>query len=258
MTRWRATHRAVVLLTVLAMGTLSGSVPARARCLTLALPAYFDPADARTWERLAAAGHLVSLAILNPNSGPGAAPDLRFRRLAGALRAKGIRVLGYVPTGYGSRPQSDVLADVERYREWYGISDTFLDEAASDRTRLPVYRAYTDAVRRHGGLVAMNPGTVPDRGYAALADVLITFEGSAEQYRRAPAEPGWLAGLPRDRIWHLVHSTPPQETQAVIALARDRQAGRLYVTEGRLPQPWDHLPQTWPSQLAQASDACSP
>jgi len=226
----------------------------RRPCLRLAVPAYFAPADTRTWQRLASPGsRQVSVAVVNPASGPGAGPDERLRRLYTAVRAGGTRVLGYVPTGYGTRPQADVLADVQRYRDWFGIVDVFFDEASPQAAHLPLYRGYTHAVRAHGGFVALNPGTVPDRGYADLADLLLTFEGTAEQYRAAPSPPGWLRALPPDRVWHLVHDTPASETRAVLSLARDRGAGHVYVTDGRLPQPWDHLPEAWSTELEQAS-----
>lgn len=241
------------LLMALAMSAAcSGSSPP---CLQIALPAYFPPGDADTWKALAGSGGNVSLAVVNPDSGPGAQADPRFVARVAELRRAGLHVLGYVHTSYGRRPAQAVLTDVKRYRDWYRVSDVFFDEAASDPAQLAQYRVYSQQVRRAGGLVVLNPGTVPDRGYGALADVLLTFEGSAAQYRNIPAEPAWLAALPRGQVWHLVHSTPAGDTDRVLELARKRGAGRVYVTDARLPQPWDRLPTAWSAQL-KAAGSC--
>lgn len=245
--------RALLPLTLLmALGMGAACSNTSPPCLQLALPAYFDPNDTASWTRLVASGSAVTLTVINPNSGPGTVADTLFNRRIAQLRSGGLRLLGYVHTNYGRRPAGQVLADIAAYRDWYGISDVFFDEAASDPSHLPLYRGYAQQVRRSGGLVALNPGTVPDRGYGELADVLLTFEGSAEQYRSIPAEPAWLTALPRAKVWHLVHSTRPQDTGAVLALARKRGAGRIYITVRPLPQPWDGLPESWNDQVAAA------
>ena len=36
-------------------------------------------------------------------------------------------MLGYVPTGWAGRPLDAVKADIDRYRQWYGVEGVFLD-----------------------------------------------------------------------------------------------------------------------------------
>ena len=83
-------------------------------------------------------------------------------------------MLGYVATTFGARPATSVTANIARYREWYGVDGIFLDEVAHDVVHLPYYVALRRAI---GDVVVLNPGTVPARGYFALADVVVTYEG---------------------------------------------------------------------------------
>ena len=46
----------------------------------------------------------------------------------------------------------------------------------------------------------LNPGAHPAPGYAALADLLITFEGDWDAYCAAPAAPPWTDGPPADPL----------------------------------------------------------
>jgi hypothetical protein len=87
----------------------------------------------------------------------------------------------------------------------------------------------------------LNPGTVPARGYFDLADVVVTFEGPAADYADAlQRTPDWLRRLPPARIAHLVYAASRQ--QALAAAKAPLGAGWLYITSGRLPNPWRTVP----------------
>lgn len=240
------------MATLVLSETSSGS---RQICVQLAIPTYFPPGDDNVWRTLTGSGVNVSLVVVNPDSGPGAQANSQFVARIAQVRAAGLQVLGYVHTSYGVRSAQAVLDDVKHYRDWYGVSDVFFDEAASDPAHLAQFRTYSDQVRQAGGFVVLNPGTVPDQGYSALADVLLTFEGTAAQYLHIPAEPAWLAAMPRERVWHLVHSTPAGDIGGILDLARKRGVGRIYVTDARPPQPWDRLPAAW-SELLSLTGNC--
>ena len=152
-------------------------------------------------------------------------------------------MLGYVATGYGARPAAEVQADVGRYAEWYGVDGVFLDEAAHDAARLAHYRTLAEIAHAgtDGGTVVLNPGVVPDRGYFAFADVVVTFEGAATEYEAALREsPAWLAEVPPRQIAHLVHAASRE--QALAIAGRPSAAAHLYATPGGMPNPWRTVP----------------
>jgi hypothetical protein len=207
-------------------------------CRSTLIPAYLAADDlARIAER-PAPGRVV---VVNPHNGPGAEARRSYRAAVAAVQLGGTRVLGYVHTGYGARPAADVLADATRYRAWYGVDGVFLDEAAEDDARLPYYRALAGEARAAGlRLVALNPGTVPARGYFDVGDIVVTFEGPYAAYGEATrTTPDWLRDVRPTQVAHLVYDATPAE--ALSAAGADG-AGFLYATSGELPDPWSTLP----------------
>ncbi len=169
-----------------------------AQCRMLLVPAYVPPDAILELARAVRPG----LIVINPASGPGPARQAAYGAAVRQVQAGGGRVLGYVPTGYGARDPAQVTADIDRYASWYGTDGIFLDEAAPASDRVPYYRALAAHVRAPGRrLDVLNPGTVPDRAYFDIADVVVTFEGSYAEY--APP-PDWVLALPAERVAHLV------------------------------------------------------
>jgi hypothetical protein len=241
----------LVLLTVLSMSR--AAEPARA-CRGSLIPAYVTPA---ALTGVLDAPQVPRVLIINPASGPGTEPHPPYREAVEAAHAKGARVLGYVPTGYGAREAAAAEADIDRYRSWYGVDGIFLDEAAHDPAQLPYYRALSRHARAGGGkaLVVLNPGRVPARGYFDVADVVVTFEGVAADYAAALQHtPAWVRDLPLDRIAHLLYGASRE--QALAAVNAPATAGWLYVTSGTLPNPWETLPDFLNEQEA-ALKRCS-
>jgi hypothetical protein len=206
------------------------------------VPAYFHPAwAAQDWRALARLGPQLAFAVLNPDSGPGRAVDPGYGEPVAAVQAAGGRVIGYVDTGYGRRPASDVIRDLAAYRSWYGLRGTFLDQVPSSREHVAHYRRIAAAARRIGmDLVVLNPGVTPAPEYAEFADVVVTFEGPWVAYREH-AVADWTRRHPAERFCHLVHSTPPAQVAAVCEGARGRHAGAVYATELTGANPWESL-----------------
>lgn len=80
----------------------------------------------------------VGLAIINPDSGPGASEDQNYANQVTSTEAKGITVVGYVSTSYaGTQNTTRTLAaaehDVDTYYSWYpNIDGIFVDEVSTD------------------------------------------------------------------------------------------------------------------------------
>lgn len=218
---------------VLLAGALSSrGAERRTLCPRSLVPAYVYPQEIL---RIVERPVVPRLLVVNPASGPGAAPDPTYRRAIDAARARGVRVVGYVPTGWATRPRGAVEADIARYAEWYGVEGVFLDEAAADEASLPYYRGLP------AEFVVLNPGVVPARGYFDVADVVVTFEGPFAEYR-AHEPPD---GIDPARVAHLVYDAPRSR-----ALEPGASVGYVYFTSGTLPHPWGTVPEYLASELA--------
>ncbi|GAA2415834.1 spherulation-specific family 4 protein [Streptomyces glaucosporus] len=215
----------------------------------LLVPLYVHPSvDPEAWEVLAGESGRLYGVVLNAADGPGPYPDPAFTAAAARLRRAGVPLLGYVDTAYGARPARTVLRDVHRHRRWYGADGVFLDRVAADAASLPRYRRTVRAARLLGAATAvLNPGTHPDPRYAHLADLLVTFEGRWEDYRRA-AVPEWTRSHPPYRFCHLVYAVPEHLGGEAARTAHERGAAVHCAVPGRGANPWRSAPL--------AADAC--
>lgn len=187
------------------------------------VPAYFHPAvrpDA--WAELREAAPRLAAVVINPASGPGTAVDPAYAEVRAGLRQT--RVLGYVDTDYAQRPHAEVVADIARHRAWYDVDGVFLDQTVAGSEGISYYGRLAIAARSLGAaFLALNPGTRAHPAYLDLADLVVTFEGDWDTYRRRPDD---TSKQPPDRGAHLVHAAPPG---AVV---------HGYATSGTLPNPW--------------------
>lgn len=258
LTRPRTWSAAAAVVAAALLAGVPAVMPAQpalaASCSTVTLPAYFYPGS--LWTSAASPPSSVRRTlILNPGSGPGTQPDPNYVEAVASARNAGATVVGYVPTSYGVRAQDDVLADVDRYRQFYGVRDVFLDEVSSSAAQLPYYQGLSGHVRAVGGLVLLNPGTHPDEGYMALSDQVVTFEGTYDSYRTAQV-PAWTANYPATRFTHLVYSTSRRNVADALSLADRRRAGNVYVTDDGATNPWDTLPSYWSDELKRLGSSC--
>ncbi len=93
------------------------------------------------------------------------------------------------------------------------------------------------------GLTVLNPGTQTSQCYEPTADILLTFEGSDQQYMNSYSAPSWVARYPASHFWHVIYGTPTMSAMATaVQLSKARNAGYVYVTSAPLPTPYDVLP----------------
>jgi hypothetical protein len=169
------------------------------------------------------------------------------------LRAAGGHVLGYVYTNYGNRSEAAVEADINAYVNFYHIDGFFIDQQSTDPTEVSYYAALYNYVK---GLnpnyeVIANPGTNTDQAYlqTPTADVLVTFEGTAVTYAGYTPAP-WTSQYAADHFANIVYNEPTAAGMAAdLQLAQQRNVGQVYVTDGNLPNPYDHLPSYWDQEV---------
>jgi hypothetical protein len=217
----------------------------------LAPVSYFRPdkldADGKpAWDKVVAAK--PALALINPGSGPGTSASASYAGLVGKVQGAGVPVYGYVHTQYGARPQYEVQADVDKHKLWYGVRGIFVDTTSNKPEHVPYYQSLCAYIRGKGLKVVLNTGTQCLEEHAVMADYVMCSEGDLATYKaRVPR--GWEQ-LHASKLWHCVHSVPVAELAAVVALAKARAAGLLYVTDDVMPNPYDRLPVYWAELVA--------
>lgn len=240
--------------------TLNGT-PEPLHEIRLAIPAYFLPEAAGCsvncyWSDIQDSGSVTGIIVFNPNSGPGINPNPLYQNAIEALSVQGIDTIGYVRTSYGARELTDVLRDIEAYNSWYPVDGIFLDEVSSDCLQLDYYQDIYEYVKAQdeAALVVINPGTNTDECYTAVADTIVNFEDSFENYVTWTPS-AWEANYPVTMFWHIVHTTDEFNLSNALTLARQRRAGWVYVTSDVENNPYDTLPEYWLSEISQLEDA---
>jgi hypothetical protein len=225
--------------------------------LRLLVPAYFYPGgeDLVQWDRLLdSPATAATLVIVNPNSGPGTAANPDYAAVVGRARQKGVTVLGYVSTNYARRPLHKAKADVDRWVRFYpGVQGIFFDEQASEAEKVSYYGSLYEYVRKESGLslVVTNPGTVCAEEYLArpAADIICMVEAAKDfnDYRPPP----WTAHYPTRSFAALLSRIETSEQmKKCIREMGERKIGVCYVTDGRMPNPWNRLPRYWDAEVA--------
>jgi hypothetical protein len=244
-----------LLAAAVALASVVSADNAPAACRSLLVPAYAGP-EGLTALPPAAANGAPPVVVVNPANGPGDAPSDAYTAAIASAKRRGARVLAYVPTTHGDRDASAVQADIDHYVQWYGVQGVFLDEVSSDAGMVPYYQALIAHARAAGAVfVVLNPGAVPDPGYAHLADVLVTFEGAYSDYRSGlEQQPAWVRSLPADSVAHLVYGATRE--QALSSIASSSSVGYLYFTEHGLPNPWAPISSYASEQAAVLAQGC--
>lgn len=220
--------------------------------LRLSVPSYF--CAGRDWVACIAGAPMVDIMVLNPNSGFVGSVDPLYAAHVAQAQERGIRVIGYVCTQYGGRDIVSVKREIHQYIRGYGVNGILLDQASTQGEDIHYYDELARAVRAlPGSLVVLGHGTFPDERYARVGDVLCVFVGNqAEQLACQP--PVWVYDYPPEQFWHIVYAVPTARKMKLSLLAAERlHAGRIYVTDGKPPNPFAQLPTYWNEELARVS-----
>lgn len=225
----------------------------------LIVPAYFYPGSTGGyWNQLATAAKSVqTIAILNPNSGPGTTADPSYLQAINALHAASGKVYGYVHTSYGKRLSTEVANDINTYLAYYPVDGFFIDEMTSDASAasLGYYQNLYNYIKglNSGYGVTGNPGTSVPEAYASLpvADRLVVFESSAKAFSSyRPAT--WQANYPAERFVNMVYAASKTQMQEVVQFAAAHGINNVYVTSGFGSNPYGALPSYWGAEVSQA------
>ena len=210
--RFAAALAVGTLAALMATALAPGQANAQAQTQALAVPAYFNPngAGGTYWTQLDQGSPAVGIGIANPNNGPGSAFDQGYANAIRNAANAGVRVIGYVDTGYfgttgrttrgGQNTTSawttQVQADVDTWYNLYGNSglagiffDDGLNDCGANNAHVSLYQAINTYTKNHhaGALTVDNPGSPAAQCYSSAADVIVMFEGTYASYT------GWTA-----------------------------------------------------------------
>jgi hypothetical protein len=262
--------------------------PMKVRAATtqgIAVASYINPLQSPLmWQQLieSDAGQMPFV-VANVLNGPGSKADANWTNVIRGARAAGIKVIGYVDSGYmglpgqltrlGTNAVADWIVQAEQDVDaWYALYPGELDGIFFDdgynrctdsqgREVDPWYTELNQYVKRHhpGALTVLNPGTVVPDCYEDTADILLTFEGSYLSYfGRNTENPdlnykplAWGNAANPDRIWHIIYDVPAGSVAEVADQSRAYGAGYIEITNDVPPNPYDDLPDNdyWRSEL---------
>jgi hypothetical protein len=228
---------------------------------------YINPlGDPAAWNRLIGySPEKLPILIANVVNGPDSAVDTNWADVISRASASGKTVLGYVRTGYlgvslqkfltrlGSGDLADWTAqieeDVDMWYKLYGdniggiLFDEGWPECGDSNQYVDLYKHINDYTKRAhpGALTILNPGSPMASCFEDTMDTLLTFELNYAAYTNSYTPNDWTPKDPR-KLWHIVYDVPESAIAEVAALAKERGAGFLQVTDDVLPNPYDNLP----------------
>lgn len=213
----------------------SGSSSSGSGAIKLLVPLYVDPGS--EWDELitaANAGANNIIAIINPDNGPvSSGPDSSYTTYMQKFADAGIEMVGYVHTLYGDRAVSDVEADVATYATKYpGLKGIFVDETSADASEVSYYTGLNSNILSKSGYVynIINPGTVPDQGYANAATNIVVFESPASQWENN--FPSWVTGGSRSAFSAIAYAASQSQMSSLLSEMKASNMGMVYVTDG--------------------------
>lgn len=226
------------------------------------VPAYFYPEGngLKYWDGLlAAAGSVSVTAIANPNDGPGEAPDPNYTNVIARAAVARVQIIGYVATDYGRKDPVAVREEVNRWVDFYpAVGGFFFDEQSSGDAEVSLYADYFSYARGKlkDTLIVGNPGVPPSERYLseARADIECIFESDKGFDKFAP--PAWVKNYTPARLCALLLGVSGTDTMKKrVRRAAEQGIGNVYVTDDKLPNPWDRLPKYWEKEVQSLRDA---
>lgn len=201
------------------------------------------------WAELAMPGVLAQWSVLDVDAGPGGGLDPFALAAVARLRVRGRPVLGRLVLDGGERPFGRLVTEANRYLDWYRVDGFYLDRCPGGPGPLAATERLVGTLRalRPGARVVLDPGGHPCRGYAELADQVVTFRGRWSEYRWSQVAE-WTADFPPERFCHLVCGLPPARLPEALRIARWQGAGAVFLTDRgdrAGTTPWSALPGFW-------------
>ena len=117
---------------------------------------------------------------INPASGPGTEPSTYWADAITQLKSTGAVVIGYVPTGYGTRTVANVEDMISAYHQFYPKLDGIMfDEVSGSSSQFTFYQTISNYARSIGfSYIRANPGSPIYQGDVPFFDHIAIYESS--------------------------------------------------------------------------------
>ena len=231
--------------------TAPAAAPAAGGAGATIVPLYTYPTDA-SWNNVIAAkaAHptVTVIAAVNPANGPGGAADAAYAAGIARLNAAGIKVIGYVATGYAVKNAPVVKADIDRWKAFYPgqIGGIFFDEQSSRAGDVAYYRDLSQHAKAQGmSFTVGNPGTDTSEAFIGALDTMLIYESSG--LPSAGQMGGWHSKYARSNFGVIPHTS---QFDATFVRNARQYVQYIYVQNDTLPNPWDSVPATFGDLLA--------
>ena len=223
----------------------AGGAPAATTAAGTIVPLYTDPGDA-SWTAIVSTQlahptvHVV--AIVNPNSGPGAARSGAFTTGIAKLVAAKIVVIGYVATGYASHSLASMEAAIDQWKAFYPqLEGIFFDEQSDKATDVEYYRTLSQHAKAQGlGYTVGNPGADTAEAFVGALDTMLIYESKGLPSLSSLG--GWHTKYPPASFGVIPYGTA---FDASFVAAARKDVGYIYLQSDDLPNPWDTLPASF-------------
>lgn len=222
----------------------------------LLVPAYFYP-DGKglaTWGRLIAAGAKAPIiAIANPASGPGAQVDPAYTAIIKKAQDGQIKIIAYVSTNYAKRTAAEIKRDIDLWVQFYPtIQGIFFDEQTSEAAQADFYLELATYARMkiQDAFIVTNPGTICAEEYFSkkVADTICTVESHDGLEKYTP--PAWATKYPAAQFYGLAYKIEKAHgMQTSLKAVGKKHFGYVFITDDKLPNPWDTLPPYWDDEV---------
>jgi hypothetical protein len=214
------------------------------------VPLYTDPTDP-SWNAIISAAeahptvHVV--AIVNPADGPGSSRSSAYTTGIGGLQAAGIKVIGYVATGYGSHSIASMEAQIDSWKSFYPtLQGIFFDEQSNATADVAHYQTLSQYAKSVGlSYTVGNPGTGVPTAYVGAVDTMLIYESDGVP---AMSDLSPYSAYAPSNFGVIPYAVSAMNTTFVQQARKYVQY--IYLTNDDLPNPWDSLTSYFSSLLA--------
>ena len=236
---------------------------------TISLATYYAPdtiSPKKNWDRVLRHNPHIGISIINVNSGPGDKINSDWQAQAEKAHASGSHVVGYVRSGWGTESQDKLLAEMQKYIDWYKVDGVFVDEAVNgwgdQFNKMSYYLEFYKKIKAKFGkkfTVVLNPGANTREEMMEAGDVFMIFENFAHKFLK-PGDnytimPDYCYKYPAHKFWALIHNVDRTNFVNIIQEMAKYNFGHLGLTDDRFvdsgdprnpaQNPYDDAPSDW-------------
>jgi len=186
------------------------------------------------WDVIEANPTNVGYIIANPDTGPGTSANSDYTTHIGNMRAKEIKVLGYVDTDYARINRSTVIAMMTTWLSYYAIDGFFFDRCPNAPGSEFYYGELNTFAKSIAGMVTVNNyGSTFSPGYMPTADIhVITENTEANLLVDVPSLVGYefIFRYPPSRFCHIVFDATAGNLHANLAAVTKRHSRYVFLT----------------------------